>query len=320
MQKAVAILLAVYDPPQTWFAELLDSLNRQTYQNITLYVRDDASPTVPLATVEQMLAEHITEFSYFLYQNDVNMGSNKTFAALVEDAQNEDYVMFCDQDDVWLPQKVENTVHLYENSPLSPTVVCTELTVTDGDGKIKSPLMSQHRRRHVFLRGEGVAPSLIYRNFCVGCTMLLSRERAKSYLPYPDEVVHDHYLAFRAACDGAVDFLEEPQILYREYGGNQTGVMTKVDSKEDYYNRRIEVFAGRAAAFAARIPDLPELQSAVAWCEARRLNFKRKKGGMRALWKTRRQNPVTSYFELLAPRMPNWLFRMAIRMIQKGQI
>jgi len=315
-KKSLAILLAVYEPREDWLIELLDSLNAQTYPNIKLYVREDRSPTYPFSRLRELLQTRITAFPWELIQNEVNRGSNKTFEALVGDC-SEEYVAFCDQDDVWFPNKIKNGVELLENSPLSPTLICSELRVIDGEGKTISPDMTHHRRRHIFLRGEGLAPALFTRNFVVGCTVILPRVRAASYLPFPKEAVHDHYIAFRAALDGALDYLPDPQILYRVYGGNQTGVMTGVTTKEDYVRERIEVYASRVEAFAKYAPDLEELRLMRAFCQARRDNFNRKKGGMRALWRLRKCNPTTTLFELVAPRLPTPLFRLAIRMIQK---
>lgn len=317
-QKTVAILLATYNPPENWLCELLDSLNQQTYPSLRLYVRDDASTSMPLSRLEELLQAHITRFPFELRRNEANMGSTDTFGALVEDC-NEPYIAFCDQDDVWHPDKIENTFRLLTESPLHPTVVCTNVSIMDGDGNRIAPSIDVHRRRHVFLRGTGLAPQLIYRNFALGCTMLAERERIRSYLPFPKELVHDHYILFRAATEGAIDFLAEPQMRYRVYGGNQTGVMTGVNSKEDYLKRRILVFDERVRCLSEYV-SLDELQAAKAWSEARIANFHREKGGFGRLWRLRKLNFVTSLFELVALRLPLPLFRFAIRLVQKGAL
>lgn len=314
--RTLAILLAVYEPREDWLIELLDSLNAQTYPRLSLYVRDDASPTYPTERLRKVLSDHVTNFPFTLLQNEQNCGSNETFSRLVRDCK-EDYIAFCDQDDVWHPDKLENTVRLFEESELHPTAVCANVSIIDGDGKPIADSIDKHRRRHVFLRGNDVAPTLIYRNFVMGCTMLMERERALSYLPVPQEVVHDHYLAFRAAADGALDFLNEPQMRYRIYGGNQTGVMTGVRSKEDYRHRRIDLFDARVRCFAKSV-SLPELERALAWSRSRTDCFEHKKGGWRALWRLRKTNLVTSLFELTVLRLPTPLFRLAIRLVQKG--
>lgn len=313
--KTVAILLAVYNPPFDWFGELLDSLDAQTYENLHIYIRDDASASPAPAALEAFLAEHLLRVPYTLLRNEVNIGSNATFAALVKDA-TEDLVAFCDQDDIWLPDKIARSVKLLEESPLSPVLVCSEVAVIDADGHEISPLISAHRKRHVFLRGTGLAPTLLHRNFALGCTMLLSRTRALSYLPFPSEIVHDHYLAYRAACDGAIDYLPEPTMRYRVYGGNQTGVMQGVRTKRDYYEKRILVFDRRLAEFS-RYADFPELIDARRWGDARRDNFERRKGSFRRLRSLRHVNRATTLFELYALRMPRPLFRFAVRLVQK---
>ena len=317
-KETVAILLATYNPPEGWLGELLDSLNAQTYPNLCLYVRDDASTSITPMRLEEILRAHITRFPFVLHRNEQNVGSNGTFAALVRDC-SEHYIAFCDQDDIWLPEKVENTVRLFEESPLHPTMVCTNVRIIDGDGNVTAPSIDVHRRRHVFLRGEGLAPLLIYRNFALGCTMLMERERVLSYLPFPAEIVHDHYINFRAATEGAIDFLAEPQMLYRVYGGNQTGVMTGVTTKEDYLNRRILVFDTRVRRFS-EVASLPALEEAQAWSRARIANFRREKGSFRMLWRMRGVNRVTTLFELFALRFPASLFRLAIRLVQKGYL
>lgn len=312
----VAILLATYNPPVHWLGELLDSLNAQSYPNLCLYVRDDASTSISMRELDEILRKHITAFPYKLLQNEQNLGSNGTFEALVRDC-NEPYIAFCDQDDVWNPDKIENTLSLLQSSPLHPVTVCTNVSVIDGDGNPIADRMEHHRKRHVFLRGEGLAPELIHRNFALGCTMIMERERLLSYLPFPKEIVHDHYITFCAACDGAIDYLDEPQMRYRVYGGNQTVVMAGVRTKEDYLARRILTFDQRIKHMS-RVASLPALKEASEWSRARLMNFHREKGGFRALWKTRHTDPKTSLLELLILRLPTPLFRFVISLIQKG--
>lgn len=318
-RKSLAILLAIYEPRQDWLIELLDSLNAQTYPNLHLYVRDDASPKTDPARIRELLDAHITAFAWDFCQNEKNLGSNGTFEALLRDAK-EDYVAFCDQDDVWLPQKLENTVALLENSSLHPTLVCTNVSVMNGEGEQIAPDMEHHRRRHVFLRGENLAPTFFFRNYVIGCTVVAKRERLLSYAPFPKGIVHDHYLAYCASLEGAIDYLEEPQMRYRVYGGNQTGVMTGVNDKADYYRERIEVFANRMEIFARLAPDLQDLAQVRAWCDARVRNYRREKGGFRDLWRLRRCNQSASLFELFALRMPTPLFRLAVRLVQRRVI
>ncbi len=316
----IAVLLAVYDPPRDWLAQLLDSLNGQTYPSLRVYVRDDASPHCTKEELSALLSAHLTRVPYVQLQNERNLGSNKTFEQLVRDA-SEPYIAFCDQDDIWLPDKLETSMRLLSESPLSPTLVCANVSVIDGEGNELSPSITQHRRRHVFLRGQQLGGTFLYRNYVMGCTVVMERARALSYLPFPDAVVHDHYLAFRAACDGAIDYTERPLMRYRIYGGNQTGVMVGVSTKTDYKTRRIDAFSARLNAFTATCPaNAPvrsDLEAACAWRDARVANYERKKGSFKTLWRLRHHNKAATLFELVALRLPAPLFRLAVRLVQK---
>lgn len=315
---STAILLAVYNPNLTWLEELLSSLNAQTQPGLRLFVRDDASTTVSEQELEHLLSRCITAFPYTLYRNQHNLGSNATFEALVRDSSEDcRFVAFCDQDDIWLPDKLKNSLDLLQHSPFRPTLVCTDVRVIDGNGRVLAPDIGHYRRRHVFHRGNGLAESFFFRNFVIGCTVVAERSRVLGYLPFPQGIVHDHYLAFRAACDGALDYLSEPQLLYRVYGGNQTGVMKNVRTKQDYYRERIAVFAHRAEVFARFAPELPGLSDIRAWCSARECNFRREKGSFGALYRLRAMNPSTTLFELFALRMPTPFFRLAVWAVQK---
>ena len=68
--KKIAILLAIYEPREDWLIELLESLNGQTYPSLSLYVRDDASPTYPIERLRALLSEHITKFPFTLNRNE----------------------------------------------------------------------------------------------------------------------------------------------------------------------------------------------------------------------------------------------------------
>lgn len=313
--SAIAVLLAVYEPRVDWLARLLDSLNTQSLSPACLYVCDDASPRFSKEELEALLQKHITAFPYVLLQNEENKGSNATFAALLQRAK-EPYVAFCDQDDVWLRDKLKDSLALLQSSPLRPTLVFGNACVIDGEGSLLARRIEDLRPRHRLQRGYGLADALIRRNFVMGCTLLIERRRALSYLPFPRALVHDHYLAFRASLDGALDFLDAPQLLYRIHGENQTGTLAGVQSRADYVRLRIRVFCERIRVFS-RYTDSPALREAAAWSEARLANAIGKRGGARRLLRLWHCDPTVTAFELLALRLPSPLFRLLIRTIAR---
>ena len=99
--------MAVYEPRLDWLKEQLDSLNAQTYPNLKLYIRDDCSPTVSFEGIKKLVSESITAFPYIIGRNSENWGSNTTFELLTKEADGK-YFAYCDQDDIWLPEKLRN--------------------------------------------------------------------------------------------------------------------------------------------------------------------------------------------------------------------
>src|SRR5205085_8699781 len=107
MNELITILLATYNG-EKYIDEQLQSLLNQTYTNWHLIIRDDNStdgtPAI-LASYQQQYPEKIT----IMPNKGANLGSVLNFNALLTFAHNAHYIMFCDQDDQWLPDKIEVT-------------------------------------------------------------------------------------------------------------------------------------------------------------------------------------------------------------------
>src|SRR6478736_4037707 len=103
-ERRVAILLATYNG-ERYLDELMRSLLSQTYQDFVVIVRDDHSSDRTPAILAHWLAAQPDKISV-ASDDRGNLRSLGNFARLMElcDAP---YFAFCDQDDVWLPNKIE---------------------------------------------------------------------------------------------------------------------------------------------------------------------------------------------------------------------
>jgi len=316
VKPQISILLAVYEPRMDWLREQLESLNAQTYPNIKLYIRDDCSPTVPYEEIQSCVKDCIHAFPYEIKRNEKNLGSNGTFELLTREADGE-YFAYCDQDDIWLPEKLEKLLScLLKNKA---ELVCSDVFVINATGDRVADSITEVRHRHIFREGVNLAPTLIYRNFVIGCTMLIPSINAKAALPFAEHMVHDHFLAFYCALKGNIAVSREPLILYRIHGNNQTSVLSQITDKQSYIKKHIQPFCERAKELTERFY-FPELEIAMQWGEARQKNAARQAGAISKLWKLRRVNPTTTLFELAALRFPSPLFRIALRVIQSGKL
>ena len=308
----IAILMAVYEPQMVWLREQLLSLEGQTYPNLMLYIRDDCSPTVPFEKIEGLVRECIRSFPYEIRRNEKNFGSNETFERLTREAEGE-YFAYCDQDDVWLPEKLAVLQEAMEATEAK--LVCSDMFIIDRDGKQVAGSITEVRRRHRFSSGEGLAKELLVRNFVTGCTMLVRGESAKKAIPFCPFMVHDYYIALCCAAEGSIQCLDRQLICYRIHGGNQTGVLTGVQDKESYYRLRILELRDRFRWLKKYWPYSEKFQKELGQCErwiqARQDNWNGR-GGKRVMWRYRRLFPKAMVFEFIRPYLPNCLFQLAI--------
>lgn len=314
-KPVVSILMAVYNPRMDWFAEQLQSINNQTYPNIKVLVRDDSSDKKEFIKIKECIFEKITRFPIEILCNAENKGSNKTFELLTAQADG-DYLAYCDQDDIWLPEKIEKLVDFIQKT--ESQLVCSDVYVIDENGQLKADSITQIRKRHIFCEGENLTEQLLFRNFVLGCTMLIKASVAKESIPFIEDMVHDHYLALCAASRGRICVYKENLIKYRIHGKNQTSVLAGVCSKEDYYKIRILPYLRRMREINKRF-DLPFAKEALKWAEARQ-EFYFKRISPRSLWKLRHCDKKITYFELILLNTPNFIFSKAVGYIQRGKI
>ena len=157
----ISILMAVYEPRLDWLREQLESLEKQSYPNLRLCIRDDCSPTVSFWGIERLVKECICSFPYEIRRNEENLGSNLTFQRLTQEAEGE-YFAYCDQDDVWLPEKLEALQEELERT--GALLVCSDMVIIDGQGQQTADSITKIRRRHVFRSGGVLTEGLLISN------------------------------------------------------------------------------------------------------------------------------------------------------------
>lgn len=316
----ISILMAVYEPKMDWLEEQLRSLNEQTYPNLRLYVRDDCSPTVPFEDIEALVKKCITAFPCILARNEENLGSNGTFERLTVEAEGE-YFAYCDQDDVWLPEKLETLQKELEVA--GAQLACSDMLIIDGNGNQVADSITKVRRRHRFRSGVGLAEGLLVSNFVTGCTMLVKSRAAKAAVPFCPYMVHDHYIALCCGAEGMIISLPQPLIRYRVHGGNQTGIMAGVTDKKSYGDIRINIPLEKFRWLQNHFPYRTDLQDPIdrrlRWMEARQRNWNGEGGGY-AVWKDRAFSRPSSLFEVTLQWIPEWAFRWIISLSRKNII
>ena len=122
----------------------------------------------------------------------------------------------------------------------------------------------------------------------------------------------------------ALPILPRPLIRYRIHGGNQTGLLAGVDSRESYLELRVRALCRRLEWLAQHLPaQSPQLHAAILdrllWARARAANLERRGGG-RTVWRSRRFGPRASIFELVAPWFPETIFLYIVNLVRKNKL
>lgn len=219
----ITILLATYNGAK-YLEQQLESIIAQSYQDWELVIHDDGSSDSTL----EILCRYEGELpgKILVVRDGVRAGGAKqNFSHLLGFAKG-DYVMFCDQDDVWLPKKVERTlsVMLQEEQfdPGKPVLVHTDLKVVDQNLTVICDSMVRGQR---LLGGIENLDEVLMCNSVTGCTVMINSALRELSTVIPDEaVMHDWWLACVALRSGGkIGFIDEPLILYRQHGDNTVG-------------------------------------------------------------------------------------------------
>jgi glycosyltransferase involved in cell wall biosynthesis len=218
-KPTVHILLATYNGAQ-FLTEQLESIARQTHSAWTLTISDDGSTDNTLALVAQFAAR-ITQLLTVL-QGPRQKSSTRNFCHLIQNAptaEASDLYAFCDQDDVWLDNKLERAVEWHaQQQSHAVRLYCSRTLLVDEQ-----------------LKPIGLSPGIqrppsfgnaLVQNIASGNTMVMSHDLllAQKKIKPEHSVWHDWttYLV-ATALGGEVWFDDKPCMLYRQHGGNVIG-------------------------------------------------------------------------------------------------
>jgi len=178
-----------------------------------LVVVDDASLDETMEILK--VAERELGGTLRLYQNERTLGAISTFERALALAKGE-ILLPCDQDDYWLPGKVERIRNAFAKDAAT-TLVLSDAQLIDGAGQVLASSLATVKPYR-----RGLLSNLV-RNTFLGCTMAFRRSSLEYCLPFPAGTpMHDQWIGILHTLFGKVVYLDEPLIQYRRHGGNAT--------------------------------------------------------------------------------------------------
>lgn len=234
--KNIDILLSTYNG-ERFLSEQIESILSQSCTSWKLFIRDDGSKDNTSSIILEYVSKYPDKIFWINKDNVYNVGVIKSFEALMQ-VSTAPYIMFCDQDDVWLPFKVEETLNKLieiENSigKEKPVLVHTDLKVVDGELNTISESMFSTSKASPQLIHSNINYALLC-NCITGCTVMCNAKARENSLPFPDFVeMHDSWVARKVWLEGGkVETLYKSTMLYRQHGYNVVGATPSITLKQ----------------------------------------------------------------------------------------
>lgn len=169
----IAILLSTYNG-EKYLVNQLESLFNQTYKEFILHIRDDGSNDGTLEILKKYKEKHS---NIVIYSEDSkkNIGACLSFMWLLENVDSK-YYMFCDQDDIWFPNKIQlclDSILSEEKRTTNKAILIhTDLIVVDNGLNIISSSLWENNKINPFKIGTKYLKVI---NYVTGCTIIINK-------------------------------------------------------------------------------------------------------------------------------------------------
>lgn len=248
----VNILLSIYNPDLVYLEKQLKSLDEQDYENIVINIWDDN----PQSEFDISFLDKVLKKKRYTYNKaDKNLGYAQAFGHLTEMADGE-YIAFCDQDDIWLPNKITKCVEALQQENIV-LVTSDRAVIDENDDIVVKSMRKEHPSiSNTWNTGDNITARAVFNTCAIGMNIVMRTSCAKSCLPIPDKIAHDHWMVAAATIKGKAAFLEDVLVYYRRHFKNESGFLNGIKTKSEYYEKRVEVACHQANEFLNRFPDL----------------------------------------------------------------
>jgi glycosyltransferase involved in cell wall biosynthesis len=204
----VSVALCTYNG-EKYISQQLGSIQFQTYRNLEIIVVDDCS-TDGTFNIVKAYAEKDSRIKCF--QNEVNKGFNKNFEQAIK-LTTANYIAISDQDDIWLPEKLELLLNEIGDNWL---IISNSSFIDDNNGQTGGEILENFNPAIHGYKG------MLLANFVTGHTTLFKREFLDYFSPVPQEGFYDWWMGFVALYHNKIVFLDKVLTKYRIHQASVT--------------------------------------------------------------------------------------------------
>lgn len=209
-EDMVSIAMASYNG-EKYIVEQIESILHQTFKNIEIVIVDDGSKDKTISLIKELQQLHPV---IHLYENEKNSGITKTFEVAAMHCHG-NYIAFCDQDDIWLPHKLEKLMNAIGDHDVA---YGNSLLVDESGVSLNRPFNTMMNLQTYY---SGV-PFLLS-NCVPGHAMLARKSFIQKILPFPNNLFFDLWIGFNAAASNGMIFVDEVLVYYRQHHTNAVG-------------------------------------------------------------------------------------------------
>ncbi|HEY1577925.1 MAG TPA: glycosyltransferase family 2 protein [Terracidiphilus sp.] len=245
-----------------YLEQQLESIGAQTRLPCELIVCDDHSTDDTIALLKRFQAN--ASFPVRIVQNALRVGSTRNFDQAMGMARGE-FIALCDQDDRWLPRKLERLSDVLTADAFLGGVF-SDAVLIDGDGRqVGTRLFARHKFTEPKQRSFVSCPTatLLKYDIVTGATLMFRSNIRRYCSPIPATWVHDGWLAWMIALHARLALVPEPLIEYRIHAGQQLGLGAAAQAPSGSRETRRQFYARVARQFE----DLYHRVLAEGWSE-----------------------------------------------------
>ncbi|MBR5711631.1 MAG: glycosyltransferase family 2 protein [Thermoguttaceae bacterium] len=230
----VSVALCTYNG-ERFLKEQLDSIAMQSRAPDEVIIGDDCSSDKTIEIVHQWMKT--VPFSVRLIQNEHNLGYEKNFANIMLNATG-DIIFPCDQDDVWLPDKLKVMEAYFQNHPEVGVAYCRRSLIDQNGNPISE------RLTELFSNYHPLDSSYFYADFCkdfpdcAGCMSAIRKSLIDQLFPFPELWAHDTWIFTMAPMYAQMKTLPDVLMLFRRHGNNASALGKEADwanGRDVYY-------------------------------------------------------------------------------------
>ena len=216
MEELVDVLVTTYNTEEKFLRKQIESILKQTYTNLKIYISDDKSTDTKVPEILKEYKEKDSRIELFI-QNK-NLGYNKNFEFLLKQSKAK-YIMFSDHDDVWHKDKVEKSLKYIKEKNVD--MVYCNCRQIDENGIVLQDDYFEYKNVPLI---KGKNKLAISRCAGIGCSQIITKEVKDKMIPFKKSVMAHDWLAGFIANEGkGIDYIQEPLFDYRLHTNNVFG-------------------------------------------------------------------------------------------------